>query len=59
MVKKDGEHFNKSDIHLFMAADVTPPGVLRQGTDVTRRLLTSLGELVVVEEISPWLENVK
>lgn len=59
MVKKDGEHFNKSGIHLFMAVDVTPPGVLRQGIDVTRRLLASLGEVVVVEEISPWLENVK
>lgn len=59
MVKKNGEHFNKSGFHLFMAADVMPPGVLRQGTDVTRRLLTSLGELVVVEEISPWLEKVK
>lgn len=59
MVQKDGEHFNKPGIHLFMAANVTPPGVLRQGTDVTRRLLASFGEVVVIEEVSPWLEKVK
>lgn len=53
MVKKDGEHFNKLGIHLFMAADTTPPGVLRQRTDVTRRLLTPFGELVVIEGVSP------
>lgn len=53
MMKEDGEHFKKLGIHLFMAADVTPPGVLRQGTDVTMRLLAPFGELLLIEEISP------
>lgn len=52
MVEEDGEHFNKLDIHLVMAADVMPPGVLRQGTDVTMRLVAPFGELVVIEEVS-------
>lgn len=59
MVKNGGKLFNKLGIHLFMAADVTPPGVLRQETDVTGRLFAPFGELVVVEEVSPWLEKVK
>lgn len=52
MVKKNGKHFNELDIHLFMAADVTPSGVLRQEIDVTRRLFAPFGELVMVEEVS-------
>lgn len=59
MVKKNGKHFNELDIHLFMAADVTPSGVLRQEIDVTRRLFAPFGELVMVEEVSLWLEKVK
>lgn len=53
MVEKYGKHFNKLGIHLLKATDMTPPEVLRQGTNVTRRLLTPFRELVVIEGVSP------